>query len=173
MIPDSEKLPFYEQTPQLNNPDFMDFQDFVNPIMRLDLQIVPEPLSDSVDSPAPGPQPEILEFSRREQSILDEFDLMFDNMVTSCNENFIRPEFCKIKVVCKEQYADDLEEELRVRRLNFTKKAATHSAAAGGDTGRGASFNAGAAGGASASRLDATTISSSKLNFPQYDALLY
>lgn len=99
--------------------------------------------------------------------------MMFDNMVTSCNENFIRPEFCKIKVVCKEQYADDLEEELRVRRLNFTKKAATHSAAAGGDTGRGASFNAGVAGGASASRLDATTISSSKLNFPQYDALLY
>ena len=40
------------QSPQIEFPDFMDYQDYVNPVFRLDLFLPQEVTSSLEDSPA-------------------------------------------------------------------------------------------------------------------------
>jgi len=96
----------------------MDFQDFVNPVFRIELALNPSTKSGL---------PDTLDFNRKEGEILEEIDLWFDRVVKSFND-FIRPEFAKVKLVSRHKYEEELEEEARLRKLNFqVKKAAVQS----------------------------------------------
>jgi hypothetical protein len=63
-----------------------------------------------------------LEFTKREQDILEDFEMMFYRTVRSFNDLFARPEFCKVKLVSKKRYEADLEEEQRLKKLNIQIK---------------------------------------------------
>ena len=68
-----------------------------------------------------------LEFTKRENDILQEFDLFFHRTVTSFNDFFVRPEFANVKVVSKKRYEADLEEETRLKKLNVQIKKNTQA----------------------------------------------
>lgn len=53
-----------------------------------------------------------LQFNKREDDIIEDFEKFFDNMVISLN-SFNRPEFSNIKIISKKRYEEDLEEEAR------------------------------------------------------------
>lgn len=63
-----------------------------------------------------------LEFSKREQDIIEEFELWFLRTVTSFNQFLVRPEFANVKVISKKRYEGDLEEEARLKKLNVQVK---------------------------------------------------
>ena len=60
----------------------------------------------------------MLDFTKKENELLDDFDAYFQNLVTTFNE-FPRPEFAKIKLISKKRYEADLEEEARLKKLNI------------------------------------------------------
>ena len=87
---------------QLETPDFMDFQDFVSPVFRLDLLLNRDDFTREGES-RPR-QAAVPRFSLTDQEILSGFSALLDRLVGSFSD-FQRPEFCKI-------------EELRVGELN-------------------------------------------------------
>lgn len=106
--------------PMLNFPDFMDYQDFVNPVFRLDLMLQRESTSSGEGGPiAPTPEQRELEFSMKDQEILDGFSSLVDRIVASCNK-FLRPEHCKIEVLSVQKFEQEWEE---VRRSRLSSKS--------------------------------------------------
>ena len=71
----------------------MDLQDFVNPILHLELL-----LAVQSDHPHEGKGPhldESLEFNKSDEQIKQNFEAYFEDLIT-CFNDFSRPEFCKI-----------------------------------------------------------------------------
>ena len=113
----------------------MDFQDFMNPIIRIDLTL--EQNSSSAQAVQTPPltssyaaasliiqSGDTLAFSKRESEMLEEFELYFYRLVGSFND-FNRPEFSKIRVISKKRYEEDLEEELRQKKMTIQIKKST------------------------------------------------
>lgn len=80
--------------PKLNWPDFMDLQDHVNPIFRLELLLGSQ--SDEQVSRKAHHFEESLDFNKTDQEILLSLEAYLGNLVT-CFNDFNRPEFCKIE----------------------------------------------------------------------------
>ena len=80
--------------PHLNWPDYMDLQDFVNPILHLELLLATQQ-ENKDDGNRNNHFDETLEFNKSDEQILQNFEAYFEDLVTCFNE-FNRPEFCKI-----------------------------------------------------------------------------
>lgn len=102
--------------PKLNWPDFMDLQDHVNPIFRLELLLGSQ---EVLDEPSRKSHhfDESLEFNKSDELILLKFETYFESLVTSFNE-FNRPEFCKIKEYNQKKYEVELKDLEDARRRN-------------------------------------------------------
>lgn len=82
--------------PKLNQPDFMDLQDYVNPIFHLEL-LLGEQKENPDDSTSRRSHhlDETLEFNKSDEQILHNFEAYFEDLV-HCFNDINRPEFCKI-----------------------------------------------------------------------------
>ena len=111
----------WDSEPMLNFPEYFDYQDFVNPVFRLDLILTS---SSAISSQMPGTvqNGDILEFSKREKDTIDDFEEWIVRTIRSYNNCMPRPEFSKVKVVSKKRYEADLEEEQRLKKLNIQIK---------------------------------------------------
>jgi hypothetical protein len=83
------------QEPMLNTPDFLDYQDFVSPVFRLDLYLRKEEGGLDLSMRPRSAESEEIRFSRRDEDILSAFDALVDSIVCSFAD-FCSPEFCKV-----------------------------------------------------------------------------
>lgn len=59
-----------------------------------------------------------MQFTKKEADIIDDFEIFFTKMINSFND-FARPEFSKIRIVSKKRYEDDLEDEMRQKKMSI------------------------------------------------------
>lgn len=106
--------------PKLNRPDFMDLQDFVNPIFHLEL-LLGEQKENSDETSANRRShnlDETLEFNKSDEQILHSFEAYFQDLV-HCFNDFNRPEFCKIQEYGQKKYEVEMKELLQTRKVNL------------------------------------------------------
>lgn len=108
-----------DELPTLQVPEFMDYQDFVSPVFRLDLRL---PRDDPGDEARTGQGSRIL-FSRSDEEIIGGFSDLVDRMVSSFDD-FCRPEFCKVE----ELHAEGYQARLRELGKRREEKAAADTA---------------------------------------------
>jgi hypothetical protein len=116
-----------DKSPDIDLPDFLDYQDHVSPVFRIDLYL-PRDEGNEFSNPE-------LQFSHTDEEILASFSTLVDNTVVTFNE-FCRPEFCKVledsdnKAISKKLLLEDeglLDEKTEQDRyscaaqLNFEK----------------------------------------------------
>jgi hypothetical protein len=99
--------PHWESAQELRIPEFMDFQDLVSPVFRLDLHLgrddeKPEEGSRQASSKS-------MEFSHSDDAILAGFAMLVDRVADSLSD-FLRPEYSKIAEVSGHKLAAEWEE---------------------------------------------------------------
>ena len=98
----------------------MDLQDFVNPILHIELLLATQ--QENKDDASSGGRnnhfDETLEFNKSDDQILQNFEAYFEDLVTSFNE-FNRPEFCKIQEYGQKKYEVEKKELEASRKINL------------------------------------------------------
>jgi len=99
----------------------MDLQDFVNPILHLELILGTQQEAQDDKGHRSNHFDETLEFNKSDEQILSSFRNYFDDMV-ECFNDFNRPEFCKIQEYGLEKYNVEMKELETSRKLHLEKQ---------------------------------------------------
>ena len=73
--------------PEINLPEFLDYQDFVSPVFRIDLYL-PKDEGNQFSNPD-------IKFSHSDEEIMSGFSTLIENTICAFND-FCRPEFYKV-----------------------------------------------------------------------------
>ena len=87
----------------LEMPDFYDYQDFVNPVFRIELELVERKQGQ-----------QSLQFSLKDEDIIDSFQRLFARTVDSMN-GMLRPGSAKIVDLSPHEHKREFDEIRRIR----------------------------------------------------------
>ena len=100
-------------------PELVDYQEFVNPIFRIELNLAKDAEDEQVFKGT-----DELVFSFEDDDILESFAIWFDKTIESCSEH-LKPQYSKIQEVTPEDLRKEFE-EIRRMRLLIRSQGAKH-----------------------------------------------
>lgn len=97
----------HDKLPPLQMPEFYDYQDFVNPIFRIELEL-------KTKDKAQGSK--MLQFSLNDEDIVDSFEKLFERTVDSLN-GMLKPQHARVVDLTPQDHKREFDEIKRMRQL--------------------------------------------------------